>query len=501
MVETPAVREPTIDTSASFINVSYYFSLPIGREGRFIDAMDQSSWPLRERVSTIWIRDRANFDEFLEHLVEWAQPDEAASRREPRSKDDHAHFWRMNRDVLQSRRGLACGRGYRWHCTIGRVRQVPFEISNVSASIFTAGVGIITLHITSSSRVAADWFDLGHYLRFSEAQRSVEVTVESTSTDGAGFLDGLQWTATTPGAHYIEGSTAPVSRHLGHLINRVLRASFGSEDDLQWQPIGACIKGQLVPYCVFFLDGVPESVIPEYLYRFQDFLRLDQVVALPQSTAPGRMSRGTYEYSRGLHFTFSVDGGGFLACDAPEAEFFRTTLPDHLNGPYFLAFVFAYYQRAVLLRLSAMIARSWGSGAASRAPADVLAGFKDVQLVLFAFTARGHFGQVMQRHHHQEIYEQWRQALKIEGLYNEVNLELEQLVQYLNTRRNDRIEHGQRMLNQLVFSFGLPSLYLAYLQVTKMQMSDTMIALGILGFAMVGVAVAKGVEWRIRSRW
>ena len=143
------------------------------------------------------------------------------------------------------------------------------------------------------------------------------------------------------------------------------------------------------------------------LYRARNFFHSRQDV-LPTADDLRLDHRAIWSYAEQQWFVFSLDGGAFVAANAPGSPFFRATLPSHLNTQYFLVFLLALLQRFVLMMLSQEVARRWlphGQQASLEERATTFARIRDR---LLAFTAQGYFAQAMQQEHYHHYYRQWQ---------------------------------------------------------------------------------------------
>jgi hypothetical protein len=141
-------------------------------------------------------------------------------------------------------------------------------------------------------------------------------------------------------------------------------------------------------------------------------------------------------YAHRMWFSLTLEGGGFVACDAPETPFWSETMPAHLREQYFLLFLFALHQRFTLMTLSHQVCARWSNGEVAQAEAR----FADLRETLLEFTARGNFDQIMQRDHHDRCFRAWREVFGTARLYREVADEVRELHAMLLMRKTERIQ-------------------------------------------------------------
>jgi hypothetical protein len=246
-------------------------------------------------------------------------------------------------------------------------------------------------------------------------------------------------------------------------------------------------------------------------------------------------------------------------------EFFKSTLPGSLKQKYFLLYLLVLHQRWALTRLSYDVATMWtGSGAddpdqnreaaafdASRREAQ----FRRLRDRLLFYAARGQFTQIGQQERLHRAYRHWMQTLQIEELFAEVRDEVREMHEFLASDRDHRLEqaakeeqerlrlrdreeraladerrrevkqeeaareardaeltkreshrasHLEKLIGKFALMLGLPSLFVAILQVTLTSATDRQRWWWSLGAVVVGLAVgwllAKAVTaWALRN--
>ena len=111
--------------------------------------------------------------------------------------------------------------------------------------------------------------------------------------------------------------------------------------------------------------------------------------------------------------------------------------------------------------------------------------FERIRDRLLEFTARGYFAQVMQREHHHRVYRRWQEVFQLERIYQEVNDEVREMHEYLQTRQMRELE---RRLNTLSVLLGIPALVSAFLSIYDFTVGKGLplaVLLGIVAFAFL----------------
>jgi hypothetical protein len=184
-------------------------------------------------------------------------------------------------------------------------------------------------------------------------------------------------------------------------------------------------------------------------------------------------------------FVFSLEGGAFVAVDAPRTPYFRGAVQAHLADQYYFLFLIALHQRFALMGLSDRVARHWPGTRAAAEPGAAHDVFQEIRTALFAFTARGYFTQVMQRENHHRCYVQWQQTFQTDRLYQEVSAEVREMHEYLQDRQERRREKRIATITTLLtVLIGFPALVLAF-----------------MGVNVKGWTVPDGLHWLEAVAW
>ncbi len=460
-----------VDDSRSFIQFVYPFQFDQAGFRILVDNLRRAKWQGRESALTVWKRDKFPEDDLLTHVASYLNP--------PEGTTPTAYLWQLDTGALESAYGL--GRNADWKF-MGPHMQVPFHIEGVQLSLFLIGVGFLTICAKPRSNKINDWQDFFHYFRFVGGQRDVRIQAQRR----VGFDEQERQPQFAP---FFPEPAGGIDRHpegiglLGEILDALL--STGSEEKASehwWKDV--FIPGQMIPFGALFADDVPDEDIAHMLYRMRNFFHSNEAI-YPAAEDIRFDHPSLLTYAERQWFVFSLDGGAFVAYDAPDTSFFRGTSPIHLRRQYYLMFLLVLHQRFALMKLSEDVAKHWLSDT------DREKIFERIQDALLSFMARGHFVQVMQRGHHHRCYRKWQETFQIEQLYQEVKEEVLEMHNYLQAERLDRLqrlaeeektaeaerenaakerskltERRLKMLNYLAALLGIPALLCSFLEAT-----------------------------------
>ncbi|MFA0750937.1 MAG: hypothetical protein SLRJCFUN_001340 [Candidatus Fervidibacter sp.] len=431
--------------------------------------MGEAKWRGEEREWKVWQTQPFPEDDLLEHVRRYLNS--------PEGTPPTARLWRITHDALSSPKG-GLGSQADWELLLPSKRSIPFRWDTIQLMLFRVGVGLLSLSVRPPSQDLNEWLDFIHFFRFTKreqvrlrAQRRVGIDPETKEPKFEPFFPEP--------AGGVERHRDGVG-YLDEIVTVLLAtAKIEHENGRWWEEV--FIPKQLLPYAILFVDEFPENDISLLLYRLRNFfhsqqplhpadedLRLDHPSLLP--------------YAKGQWFVFSLDGGAFVAVNAPQTEFFRTTLPDHLRQQYFLLFLLTLHQRFALMGLSREVSEHWLRGGEKERTAI----FERIRDRLLEFTARGYFTQVMQREHHHRVYRKWQEVFQLERLYQEVSEEVREMHEYLQARQVHKLE---RRINALSAFIGIPALVFGFLSINLhgITAKEEGLSLGVaLGFAVLG---------------
>jgi hypothetical protein len=380
-----------------------------------------------------------------------------------------AWIWKLS-DQLQEVYGLADrAEWYLRH----RDRTIPFSLGKVGAkdfafelALFQNGVGFVVTQAMPNSADPADWFDFLHYFRFFRGHRQVQITAQRSCGHDRQANQRL----------YQEFFPAPAGgagSHLGLVLDSLLKTlQLPDEGQPWWQDV--FVPGQLLPFAGLYLDDVPPEEVMLQVYQARNFFHMQQELH-PTAADLAAEQTGLIEYAEHQWMLFSLEGGGFLATDAPKkTEFARVEMPRHLRSVYFMIFLLALHERFALMVLSQEVASRWPGGEPVSDTAREVA-FERIRTRLLTFAARSYFAQVMQKEHHHRCFQRWEEVFQIPRMYREVRDEIQDLYECLALQRQQRLQEFEeaqqqrsarleRLITTLAAVIGVPALALTFLQ-------------------------------------
>ena len=494
-------------SGASFAVFVYPFSFDRRRWVDLVRSAESDTLAESDSQWNVWKTRSFPADDLLRHVAEYLNP--------PPGVPAAARIWSMDERVIASPRGL----GFRPGAVSLLLRHraglkseasdsnnvnggaLPLHISGVDFALFRGGMGYLLFSVRPRSDLPEDWYDFLNGFRYIDRLTQVALTfrrrVSKQRTEP--FFPPL---ADCPDCS--ESGRGSV----GHLIRGILRR-LAPGDVSWWQEI--FVPAQVIPFYALFFEEAAKEEQPLILYRLRNFFRAGQEL-VPSEYDLRYDPKNLLPYAERMWFLSTLEGGGFVAFDAPETAFWSQTMPSHLREQYLLLFVLALNQRFTLMHLSNQVSANWlGSGAT-----EAEERFSELREGLLEFTARGYFHQVMQRDHHHRCFRAWRTVFETERLYEEVKEEVRELHGILLMRKTERIqllaeeqrrsmhvaeqlsaereEAAQKRagrisgwLGGIAFLLGFPSLVLGFLGV--IGQSDFWIAVGSLGSAVALGAV------------
>ena len=472
-----------VDEGISFVRFVYPFLFePQTFLGRAAVAA-RAEWPRPDDPAlAVWERERFPEDDLLRHVALYLNP--------PDDTPPTARLWELTHDALDSASGGLGGRAG-WRLTYPR-GEVPFNLVSAQLALFRVGVGFLTVGTCPQTAALDDWLDFVHFFRFLSGQRGVGVRAERRT--------GRDQTAPFFPAPAGSTATATQGRDFGEVVDALLRtAALPEEVEPWWREV--FVPGQALPYAALAVEGLPADELPRRLYQVRNFFHARQ--PLHPGSADLRLDDqpGLLPYAEGQWFVFSLGGGAFVGSDLPAAPFFRQTLPEHVGRTYYLLFLLALHQRFALMMLSEEVARCWVVGSTPSAEEQREACFARIRDTMLAFTARGHFVQVMQQEHHPACYRRWQETFQVDRLYREVGDEVGEMSQYVLMRRSEQLAAAERAVDERVRRLewrlsliatllGVPAVALTYLGTISLVPWWVGLLVGAGGLAIGGLLLA-----------
>lgn len=472
-------------STQSFAVFVYPFAFDRGRFEALSRAVDADELSVGDRAWPVWARRHFPHDDLLRHVADYLNP--------PPGVPAAACLWSLSNQVLTSPKGLGLRRGSvrLWlRQRSGKVQgaegpagagdgAIELSVAGADLYLFGVGMGYLIFRVRPGSELPDDWYDLLNGFRFIDRPQAVALLFERrTGKDSVEpFFPGLAECAECA------ASGRGVMRDL---IQGLLRRLEPGGTDW-WREL--FVPAQMLPFHALFFVDAPEAEQPAVLYRLRNFFHAGQAL-VPSGDDLRTDHQALLPYADRMWFSLTLEGGGFVAFDAPETPFWTETMPSHLGDQYLLLFVLALHQRFTLMHLSDQVSARWLGGDDPEAEAR----FADLREALLEFTARGYFHQVMQREHHHRCFHAWQQVFETDRLYQEVVDEVRELHGILLMRKTERIQRlaeeqralmdaqaradaereraAQRRaegiaswLGGIAFLLGFPSLVLAYLSV------------------------------------
>lgn len=379
-----------------------------------------------ERIATldgqkdVWLPKAFPAGETLSHVADYLQPREGHPRA--------ARLWKLseqNNMPLRLTRDLDCR-------LMTNKKEIPFIFGGaqknsaaVELALFGVGVGFLTVAVQPKGADIPTWLAFLHYFRVMDGNHDVSLTITAADARRPSEF-----------AHGAVTYTEIRDTLLG-------TAALPGESAKHWW-YDVFVPDRMIPFAVLFVDGLnDERERGELLYRVRNFFRTEQTVIATDEDLQVKRHPALLPYAEGQQFLFSLEGGAFVAFDAPKDNlFFRETLPSHLRDQYFLVFLLALHQRFALIRLSQRVAERWTGDRDDR-----FVRFGRIREDFLDFSARGYFVQVMQREHHHRFYRKWHEIFQMDALYQEVRNEIREMHDYLLMKQNERLQElqeGQR---------------------------------------------------------
>lgn len=410
----------SVDKRASFI----YFIYPFLFENRHFEDVLKTikAAHLPERNQSIWKEQSFCQEDLLSNVANYLNPPDELSL--------NCKLWKLN-DEVRDLYGLRAD----WQL-LSPQNEIEFEFGEtgqgnkaIQLALFRIGVGFLIVRTQPKSNDLKDWLNFLHYFRFVKGQQGTGVAAKRRT--------GLNPETQQPEfSQFFPEPAGGISRYknsdrclFNELITAFLKTGISEKNPHQWWR-EVFVPGQMLPFFSLFVNELPSESTPYLLYKLHNFFHTGQGNhPSPQDLQPDNPALLAYITEQ--WFIFSLEGGGFLAVNAPQTDFFQQTLPAHLRDQYFLLFLLALYQKFALIMLSEIVAANWRT--TDDAATDIehnTSIFTNIRNQLLLFTARGYFTQVMQREHHHRCYRKWQEVLQLEKLYRELNDQVREMHEY-----------------------------------------------------------------------
>lgn len=459
----------SIDCQCSQILFIYPYLFDPIKFDEHVQAISRSQWRGKNRMLRVWEQEYFSNEDLLPHVANYLNSE--------KDLPSTARIWTMTSEALRSPNG-GFGAGAKesnvqWELVYPKGRLL-FDINCIDLILFRIGVGFVTLHtsVKSPQDQHDAWFDFLHYFRFSGGQRDVKLMASRR----IGERDpNTRLPIVVPFYPELMGG---IEHHpdgvgiLDDLIECALSTGVVESNCPRWWK-DVYIPHQLLPYAIIYLDDISEEEIPSMLYRTRNFFHSKQEIN-PSIDDLRYDHPSLINYTNYQWFFFTLEGGGFLACNSPDNAFFRTVLPSHIERQYYLLFLLTLHQRFAFMMLLDQVAENWPTGGQQTSPEDYRKAFERIRNQLLLFIARGYFAQTMQRGNHHRCYLKWQEMFQLERMYQEINEEIQYMyeclqeqynlrLQKINDEQRLRTEELEKRLNLIAWYIGVPALVLAYL--------------------------------------
>ena len=375
----------------------------------------------------VWLPGKFPVQEMLFHVADYLKPAEGKPRA--------ARLWKLSE---QNHNPLRLTRDLKGTLAADK-QEIPFTFGGaqnnspvVELALFSVGVGFLTVAARPIEGDVAAWLAFLHYFRVMNGNHNVSMRLIPPPDVKRAF-------------HFATDDAQGTS--YSHILQTLLNTAALPEDTKRWW-YDVFVPGRMIPFGALFVDGLEsEAERARLLYRVKNFFREEQIVSATPEELQIKDNPAFMPYAEGQQFVFSLEGGSFVAFDAPVTEFFRVTLPSHLRDEYFLVFLLTLHQRFTLMRLSQRVTERWSEGEDKRA-----INFARIREQFLEFSARGYFVQVMQRDHHHRFYRKWHEIFEMDQLYQEVREEVREIHEYLRMNQAERARETQEEMQKFQVS-------------------------------------------------
>lgn len=408
----------------------------------------------------IWQSMTVSSDDLMPHVANFLGASEAEHLM---TGTPTARFWKISGELRQE---LTLKYKRSWRLARGK-RDIPFKFGDdfmVQLALFNIGVGFVTVNAKPVSDKPADWLDFLHDFRFMEHRNNVAVRVDQEIfNQGTGQKTMAEYLPLGVLASGKEGSFCFLD------VIKILLNSVVPGGRQWWRDV--YVPGHTLPHVGLYVNGLAEDEKSRLLHKLRNFFH-DKQADAPSASDLCLDNPANLPYARDQWFLSTLNGGSFVAFDAPADDFNLKEMPSHLRKVYFHAYLLVLYQRFALAMLSEQVAEKGVNGTDE----DQEKALECIRDALLDFTARGYFTQAMQSDHHHRYYRKWQEVFQISRLYEEVRNEVQDMYERATLRlrkqddeREKREEEREKRMDNILtalgFLFVIPSLLLGFLGV------------------------------------
>ena len=346
-----------------------------------------------------------------------------------------------------------------WTLNLSNQGSLRFQLLQAHLFLYQLDIAFICLELRASSDLAADWFNLLHYVRFFTGDRARKIQV--TTRELANVAEALR-TLAAPSNAMISSKTKNLTVTLPSIasILDVLLDTVSLEGEPHFpltQSIANVgpraieqpgVEGQLLTYpnLMFASHGnasANANLGLSLVSRAKGAHHAGQRISSHESV---NATEGILPYAEDQWFFASSEGGGFVAIQSNEMvaspdPFQARTLPNHVRQDYFFAFSYSAFQRFALIRLSEEVASQTFKSTDK---------FTGVQGQVLEFTGRALFSQISQSQHHHRYYDLALRVHQVNEFHKEVSQEVNAFREYQQGVDRDRRERRSRKIQILL---------------------------------------------------
>lgn len=360
----------------------------------------------------------------------------------------HAAGWRMANGAMKSWRGLGGDTGWRLCWGQGsRADSVPFRFIDVQLMLFDTGLGYLTFVTQPTTDELPAWHDMLHHFRFFDQPSRVHLE-RPEARQG----DGPRTAALAEIIRGLLGQVGVAIRHQGEPADWAVPAERGA-------PLHAfgCVSLRDAP----LEDDARHRLLNRFVEMAPQSRALDPVPENSDATRGERL-----QYNDRAWFVATKDVAMFIGFDADRgraAEFFRSTMPNHVRRIYQTIDLFTQYQWHCIeiIRLQTIKATS----SLQRRPLDgrqptrqerrqQLTEVRALLETVMAVRARGFFTEIARRRNHARFERFLRAVTRIDDMHRIAIDGAEAVAKWVveehHTREREERERGDEKRNQLL---------------------------------------------------
>lgn len=371
------------------------------------------------RITELFFVDRPVIDDLLSHLSGSAAWRSAPKPEEPRNspligKDGRSQSFRLPSKSLQNILAVCRSRETSLQTSRG---LIPIEFDGASILLLQSNSMALSIDISVLSELPEDWISVSKHLRINSIRR--EAKIQNLHNGETSTVDEI---------------FNSLISNLGESQERLNRVSI---DDFEFNSFGYLNTsgGSAEAYEKFarlILTGVASSAF------FEDdcpIIDKNQVLA----------------YTEHSQFLASKNHSFFITHNAPDNEFFKNTMADHLRGPYFNIFVLIAFQYLFIVecrdRLTSILSMKNGEKQ-SDAAEELVQKTARLESWFLEQSASSGFKSVSFKDHHYRYHHFLQTIFRVDDLIQELEGQISQIREnYFVSRAVAREKRDDRTAN------------------------------------------------------